>query len=122
MLPSSIVVVFNSGVRNFGCKQENQKILNLGFEVNITTMEMMEDSESKYIPVYHESGTYLKNVPKKWSIPPTQATIEAPNCLSFLSTPRLLNHILTTEMCLESDKKSSTVPLGPIVVFLHTRM
>ena len=46
MLPSSIVVVFNSGVRNFGCKQENQKILNSGFEVNITTMEMMEDSES----------------------------------------------------------------------------
>ena len=46
MLPSSIVVIFNSGVPNFGCKQENQKILNSGFEVNITTMEIMEDSES----------------------------------------------------------------------------
>ena len=46
MLPSSIVVVFNSGVRYFRCKQENQKILNWGFEVNITKMEMMEDSES----------------------------------------------------------------------------
>ena len=46
MLRSSIVVVFNRGVRNFGCKQENHKILNSGFEVNITTMEMMEDSES----------------------------------------------------------------------------
>ena len=46
MLLSSIVVGFNSGARNFGCKQENQKILNSGFEVNITTMEMMEDSES----------------------------------------------------------------------------
>ena len=51
MLPLSIVVIFNSGVGNFGCKQENQKILNSGFEVNITTMEMMEDSEStKSIP------------------------------------------------------------------------
>ena len=46
MLPSSIVVVFNSGVRIFACKQENQKILDSGLEVNITTMEMMEDSES----------------------------------------------------------------------------
>ena len=51
VLPSSIVVLFNIGVRNFGCKQENQKILNLGFEINITTMEMMKDSESRCMSV-----------------------------------------------------------------------
>ena len=46
MLLSSVVVVFNIGVRNFGCKHEKQNILTSSFDPNITKIEILGESES----------------------------------------------------------------------------